>query len=286
MFRRNIKVCSQDYNQLYAGMVMIELMLSLALGFILLSILLSMYLVSQRAYDLQKSLQDIQDYAKTAITILNTDIKKAGYIGCRQLTKDFSVLSSLPYSITVQNRLFSRDGYIQVKHMSHPSGTLQETMKSYSTLSLDQEVRFSVGDIGVIADCQHAEIFKISSIKSTKQSQILIIANPLKTIFKKNTEVGKLEINEYFIEKKNTLHTGHASQYSLYMRDIHHKKTELVPHINGMKITYSINQGNELIDVLADHIVDWSTVQGVSIDLEFNISSITKVWHTYISLRI
>ena len=79
--------------QSISGSILIELMLSVAIGLLLMSGLIEIYLTSQRAIKLQKQLLEIQTNAQLVSDILHTEIKKSGNIGCAKLTDEFPIIS-------------------------------------------------------------------------------------------------------------------------------------------------------------------------------------------------
>lgn len=268
----------------YSGTILIELMLAVALGLLLVSFLLGIYIASQRSYRLQAALTQIQDNAKTAITILKSDIRKAGYIGCPRLTHDFAVASYPPYSLTPQNKLVGGDSEIIVRHVEFPGVVLNELMRDDLTLYTSMDVRFSAGDTLVISDCKAAEIFQVKKIFFLQHLQKIIPTHPLHNRYEPYAEISRLEVNKYLIAKTKRKNQDGSPVYSLFIEDINLYRTELVQGINRMQIFYSVDRGGKLIDTAADEIADWSKVVGVAIDLDLIAFPIKKTWHMYVAL--
>lgn len=272
-------------NKNIKGAILIELMMATGLSLLLLSFLLGIYLTSQHSYRLQAALNHIQDNAKTAIDILNSDIKKSGYIGCARLTVDFPMVSSVDYSLTPQNKLVGTHSEIIVRHAAFPSAELQETMHDAQTLDVSKETRFSAGDILLVSDCAHAEIFQAEAVSSSRASQKIIASHPLHHQFNQYAEVSCVEINKYFIAKTRRSNQDGSPVYSLFIEDISHHKTELVEGINRMQIHYYFVQKGKLTEISASQIDDGSKVAGIAINMELVSHPIKKTWYTFVSLR-
>lgn len=268
------------------GMAMIELLIACILSSGLLSILISIFLVSQHAYHAQLNLQTILNSALNAIDILNDEIKQAGFIGCRRLTKQFHVTSYASYSIKAINRIQENHHHLIVRHMSNPNDNLLENMKDNVTLSVTKVLHFYPGEIAIITDCERGEIFQIESVSEGKNFQIIRSNKKLHHLYKKQADVGKLEVNEYFIEKNMTMNKKLPDGgYALYMKNIKQKKFKLISNIDAMEMKYSLFENNELRDKTAKEVIDWSQIQGVSVRLSLIVNHVKKIWHTYINLR-
>jgi type IV pilus assembly protein PilW len=65
-----------------AGLTLVELMVSLALGLLLFLVLIAIYLNSRQAFNAQNNLARMQEGARVAIDVLSREIRATGYIGC------------------------------------------------------------------------------------------------------------------------------------------------------------------------------------------------------------
>jgi type IV pilus assembly protein PilW len=262
-----------------SGLMLIELLAACAISLLLLGGLLTIYLNSVRVSALQAALYEAQDQARSAIDILNSDIHRAGQIGCAKLTADFSLLAYPPYSITPRNKLFSQNEHeITVRYADYPPAVLLETMNNPALLYVSKNKNFKPGEIAIIADCSHAELFKIAAVHSLHNSWRIVPEVPLHELYAVNAEVSRLVVNRYFVAA-----TRHGSM-ALYAQDVTGRHMELVEGIKKMKIYYSIEQGGKVNDVAVSEVGDWSKVVGVGIDLEVEHASIKKTWHSYAAL--
>lgn len=277
-----------DYPSACKGITLIELLIAMTLGLLLLSIMLGIYLAMQKSHHLQTAINNIQDNARVAISLLSADIRKAGNIGCAKLTKDFLLTSHTPYTLSTQNKLTGahtgNSASITIRHASFPSAALVEPMQDDSILYVTRIPKFKVGDILLIADCKQAEIFKVEYVAFMHGLQKIIPQTALHQHYEAHAEVSQLEINHYFVDKTSRHDTTGAPIFSLWKQDLN-TKSELVEGVYRMQIRYAIEQQGSLIEVAASNVQDWSKILGVAIELEMGAGPIRKIWHAYIALR-
>ena len=265
------------------GETLIEWMITVAISLLIISSLVEIYLASQRGYHVQDALNHLQDNAKTASDFLKADIQHAGYIGCPLLTNDFPIATySNEYSITPQNKLIGTDTQLTVRRLTFPNVVLKN-MQDASTLYVSKEVTLHAGDILMISDCYHAEIFQAQTVSSSQSSQKIITTTPLQNKYELYAEVGEFTINTYYIDKSDHHEKDGSPIYSLFVKTID-GKTELVAGIHHMQLAYSLYQEGKLIDVPANKVTDWSSIVGVAIDLDLHSSQINKTWHVYVAI--
>src|SRR5438128_340840 len=95
----------KKFDQKKQGFSLIEFLLALTLSLFILSIVSTIYLLSQRHLMSQIALSKIQENIHLLSEIFHTEIHQAGYIGCPKLTENFPIKTISPYDLTVQNKL-------------------------------------------------------------------------------------------------------------------------------------------------------------------------------------
>lgn len=267
-----------------SGILLIDLMISIAIASLLIAFLLKVFLITQNNYHLQAALNHIQANAKTAIDILSEEVHKAGYIACPKLTQDFPIRSYQIYSITSQNKLTGTDTELLIRQAEYPNVVLNESMYDDSILYISNEMHFSAGDILIISDCKQAEIFQVAAISIYQKAQKIISTQPLHHRYTQYAEVSKVKINKFYVAKTGRMHTDGSHVYSLFMEDIKQRKIELVDDINYMRILYLLTSNNEVVEESAQEVKDWSRVIGAAIELEVVSPPLKKIWHMYATL--
>jgi hypothetical protein len=251
-------------------------MISVAIGLLLLSCLTEIYLAVQRNLHIQTRLTQIQTNAQLALDILQTEITKSGNIGCAKLTNDFPIATHHLTAMTTDTKLMGSSNQITVRYAEFPSAEVQAAMQDRVRLEVSDNVRFKSGDVVIVSDCSHAEIFKIASISRRNGVQEIIASEPLQYTFKTHAELSHVIINSFYVC---------ANSHSLCMRDYQHHQTELVNDVQSLRFLYSQWQNGKLIDLPATAIHDWSAVVGVAVDLLIGTPDLSKQWHDYVSLQ-
>lgn len=257
------------------GLTLIELMTSLAIGLVLLALMVEIYLDAKGAQQVQVAINDIEFNAKRTITILASEVKRAGHIGCARLTADFPLNQN--NVINVGNIIHGSDKEIQVRYSDLPGAAYKDM--NAGTLLVSDDIQFNDNDVLMIADCKKAEVFHVKSVKTIDHTQYIIPNAPLINAYDDNAEIGKVIINRYFV--------GHNEEgKSLYVEDIDNKKLALVDNVTDLTFKYTIKQGNQIIDVPANQVKDWSLVIGVAADIKIaaKMPALEKIWHMYVAI--
>lgn len=253
------------YPSLSLGVTLIELILTLSISLLLLSVMMAMYLTSEHSHHLQFALSEIQENAYTTIHILDEEIHKAGYIGCAKLTQDFAIISKDSYSLSSKNALVVKQHELVVRHASFPYASLKKITNDLLTLDVDNNVKFAKGDWIIISSCQQAEIARISQLSQNTIRQRLTLDKPLHCRFAENTEVSKLEINRLYIAPTKRWDKSGMRVSALFLENIKKRKIELVENISQLNFKNSKS----------------------SIEFDFKSSSsiYKKHWYSYIALN-
>lgn len=259
------------------GLTLLELMLALAISFLIFDALLTIYLSAQKNQSMQAALNSIQENAEIAAQFLRQDIQQAGYRGCARLREGFPVADTL----TVTNRIFGTNNSVTVRHASAQSGILLENMSDNSIINTASA--FKAGEVVLISNCSNAEIFKIKKVSGVNNQKIFS-ETPLTQRYDKNSEISNFEINTYFIAATDRKTIDGKTVMALYRQNINNRKTELVEGIDNMQITYDIDQSGEVLTVQADQVSDWSKVLGVRIAMHVSALNLSKTWFIYAAL--
>lgn len=256
----------------FQGFTLVEMILGLSLALLVTSIIISIYLAAEKNFRLQTVLSNIQENARTAMSFLDSDLSMAGYMGCAKLTDDFPITSTTPFSLKNNNKILiegnTRTNSITVIHANVDHADLTRDMITNSVLYTSLEPVFKQDDILIISNCKSADIFQVKNIINLQNEQKIIPQQELSTLYDKNSEVSKLQINKYYIA--DTLRGPNAHLYALYMTDMINRHTlELVENIDAMKIAKTEN-GLQMKLIFS------------SVDHSFPLK---KTWNYYVALR-
>lgn len=183
----------------HSGVSMIELLVSLALGMILLLGVVEVFVNSKKTYRVQDALSEMQENARFAVDILLKDLRLAGYLGCGNLNRiepevitgltnyrQASVVqgfqnngnlswaptppSELTTSTTVNEITAGPDSdLIAVMSAGACSAQIQSDMASASAniaIAASNDCGFANNDIVMVSDCASADVFQITSAPS------------------------------------------------------------------------------------------------------------------------
>ena len=262
------------------GMTLIEAMVVMVLECLIIYLLFDIFVNVERRHQIINQLNEIKYTGQTAIDLLNSELHQAGYIGCQSLNKANPVISHVPETITLENRIVGYQNGVSVRHRSERSVQLLKKMHDYSHMYVSYDIKFHSNELLMISDCQHAEIFKLAKVTSTGHGQQLTLVTPLTFLFDKTAEVGRLEINKFYLDKPK--HPNEQT-YAIFLENIHHEKFELIDKIQQMKLNYLVLQKDQLIELTVDQVTDWSTVKGVTVELRLQQPNFKKTWYAYIS---
>ena len=277
----------------YKGLTLIELMFALLLSCFCMAVLTKTYLATHRHQRFIQAVNTFQDDVRIAIFFLQTAIHSAGYTGCGFLSEEIMIIPKDNIVLNQYNRISTyqtkemkpnSEGF-SVTHTSFAKNQLQEKMVQSNQLIVSTDVTFAVNDAIVINDCVHAEIFIIQNILNQGNRQILMSA-PLHYLYKKNTELSRLEFNAFYVGKTERTQPDGSPLYALYSKDNAGRKQELVANISEMKILFSEHTGFLLQEKKWQNIADWSQVKGVDIQLTVDNPHLHKSISLYAALSV
>ena len=224
-----------------SGVTLLEMMAAVVISMVLILLLTSMYVNMHHVLASQHAMQAQQNSALNVIDIIRDEIGMAGHIGCARLSSEFIVHSLSSYSLSIDNFMVVNPRNITVRYQSFPGDVLLNDSSSRAVLMTDASVRYRSGDILVISDCLHAEIFQASDVVMRGYIQHITPITPLRYQYHKYAEIGLLVIRQYYLDRDHTL----------TRRDIDGRKTEIMSGVNNLEFvmtTGGINFSFQTID--------------------------------------
>lgn len=236
------------------GITLVELMISLVIGLILISLLFKIYITAHRSYQLQTDLNYIRHGADRTIAVLSSELKQAGYIGCLKLNNDFPDIDYSSYHLNANNKIEIHDHMLVVQHASYQHAMLL-SMQSVNILLANRDVLFSTGDYVIISDCNHAELMQIKSIKQNAQYQFIESVKPLQHSYNQTAELSLFIVNRFYIADTHRRYTNGQPIYALFIKDIHQQTSEVVEGVHNMDIK------NNKMSVAIDFVIYTPSLQ-------------------------
>lgn len=267
------------------GFGLVELMVAMAIGLILMSIIFQIFVSNKESYQIITSITSRDEGARYAIDLINSEMKTLGYRGCVReegdTTNNFnSNIYSYKYNEVIRGfegtgRGFSPDlpfdsdsisknSDVLVIRPTNPRGynVINNMDLSTHSATLSGTSGLNVGDPVVISDCAIASIFKINSITGNTIGYESSTAIPKE--FNRGSQVHKLYTVAYFIQASaddnNTL--------SLYRKLNNDSPQELIRGIENLQVLFGVDENNDFsVDEYkkSNNINDWNQVLSVKI---------------------
>ena len=175
-----------------AGFSLIELMLALALGMLVVTGIVQLFLGNTVAYNLLTGQARLQENGRLALDFLSTAVRNAGYFGCAPERENilyglngsgnsiflanaewpvqaFHNGGGVPSQAGLPNTAISDAGadVLTIRTMGQPQLRLQQVLQpdeSPVVPAVGGDSPFDTGDIVVVADCDQAVIFNVTGV--------------------------------------------------------------------------------------------------------------------------
>ncbi len=210
------------------GITLIELLVSLALGMILLLGVVQVYVSSKKTYIVQNSLSEMQENARFAVGLVFKDLRLAGYLGCGNLSRitplvptglanyvDDSVVTAFEntggsnWSPSLPSEIETGTGVngvvpapdsdvLSVMSTGACSSSLTSDMASTTAdISIDagNSCDLSSNTVALISDCSSADVFEVTSVSGAGG----IAHDALNKAYTTEAEVLKIRSVSYFV---------------------------------------------------------------------------------------
>lgn len=285
------------------GMTLVEVMIAVVLGSLVVLAVVNLFIGNNRNNRIQEGSSRIQENARYAVDLLATDLREAGFAGCRNFRKQIRDIAT-PAPATE----FTLDNVIQGYNATGAGWTpalpadiavlpgtdvirTQRAVSCGATLTADMDnapdnvlvkdnnCNFGPagGDLVMIADCETAHIFRTTNA-STSLAHGTFCLNTACLSGKKygaDAEVMKLETKTYFISRRGGLATTNPP--ALFEITNGGNANELVEGIDDMQVLYGVDAigaggvtGDDVLDddyETANDVPDWSTVISARVSL-------------------
>ncbi len=287
-----------------AGLSLIELMISMALGLLLTVIVLQIFLGSKNTYRAVENHSRLQENGRYLMDEMSRDIRMAGYLGCSKNAKINLMVKSTADAWLMFNEavhgyesadastgltaaeVLSGTDIIRVQRASAADANLTGNLESDdANFKLDgNPEKFAADETLIISDCASADVFCATAV-STAAKKITIAhaascnegtAPKLSKLYGADAQVMRLSTNTYYIG------TGkEGCKANMLCRKVLKGKElvveELIDGVENMKIQYGEDtDGDSTANrfVTAASISDWNNIVSVRLNLLFRSNDI------------
>ena len=298
------------------GIGLIELMISITLGLIIVAVVIQVYVSSKSTFRMQAALSGLQENGRLAASYLSQDIRMAGYMGCPFIDEFGSPSPKIPFAPVVafpqadlsfdanniirgfdtvsggtsiygtaasamnaNGGVVTNTDVLVVREAMNQSYSLQTNMTTKSAdITLSAPLSgINNGDYLVISDCQHADLFMLSSGSGTSTIKHTTPANStanLSTSYQANSaQVYGFQIITYFVGYTNRTTAGGNPIYALFVRKSTGSRVttdELIEGVRDMQLSFGLDtnaDGYADSYVAASGVASWSQVVSVQVNL-------------------
>lgn len=258
------------------GLSLIELMISLALGLLVVLAVTYVFAGSRANYRHQDALSAVQESGRISLEVLTRDVRMAGYPGCgnlpflRHLSPDFSndvaiggvfnADAAVPDSITITRGSSSSTSVVGMP-----------AVNQVQLVDVDALGGVAVGDQLLITDCAYTEVFQVGGVAG----DLVTAAVVLNRQYGAGSLVMRLESVNYTVAGNELRRNGQG----------------VAGGVANMKVFYGVDNDT---DRSADNYVtnpgaavptNWPNVVSVRVNLTVTDRDITMPFSTTITLR-
>jgi len=280
-----------------SGLTLIELMISMVLGLLLVSVAAGVMISNSQSFRTGKSLSQIQNSARMGFELMARDIRQAGSIPCGSGINIDNLLDNplnptLPWYLNWENNGNGQfTGYSAndtISNMPTPLNRVSGTeavavsyIESYGSSLVASGIdsyrfsraqsQFNSGDVVFVCDSSKASVF-IANISAPNSNNIVTItaaasttpignANQQPGTFEKNAVVGKLKSRVWYVGDNSN---GNKSLYLAELSGSTLDAIEIAAGISDLKFEYRLGDTSDFKSAAAIGN-DWPLVNAVKI---------------------
>jgi type IV pilus assembly protein PilW len=278
-------------NSRQTGLSMVELLVAMAIQFILLGGMVYVYTNSKVMFTVNEQLSRVQENGRFATDALLYDIRMSGYAGCRSIKEIApNIIANSPpafENITDSLTVYENgSGWTNPTTLTRVAGsdviTLQSTRGSGAPLTGNMSAdnaNIQIGgnpdglvanDLILISDCSNADLFRASSVSNGTTVTIahannVNTNNRLSKAYQDDAQIMSFDAHTYFIA------TGANGEPGLYLHSFNfNTATLLAEGIESMQLLLAEDTGGDQqpdVYVNAAAVIDWEAVIGVRVGL-------------------
>ncbi len=247
------------------GFSLIELMISIALGLLLISLVVPVFVSNVQTFNFSTGVSRSQESARAALTELSRNIRMVGYTGCN--SREIPIVNSTGielFNLSPSLRGHERSGTEAVPELQGANVTLTPAADAITLKTLvdvkavvtapvpiaaqQVEVRSGhsvvAGDTIYIGDCEAGTVVKVAQASAER----LTLATPLMGArrYAAGVDLHKVEVVTYFLAESQ-LHTNNQSTApsSLWRRVNTDEPQELVVGVQSLQFLYGFDTSGD-----------------------------------------
>ncbi len=200
---------SHSLRRSQAGLTLVELMISVAVGLLLLSAVVSLYFANKTAFRYQEVGSRLQENGRFAIETIAHDIRNTNYTGCGSISIHSNVVtdftsnwwldsrsmirgfdSTTGYPVDLAGASTSSDALIVMYRDNESELMITAHDATNARFTLGNNHPFEKGEILYATDCRRATVFQMSGPSSGPTAQVEHVAGTTTTPGNCSQELG------------------------------------------------------------------------------------------------
>ena len=296
---------------------LVELLIAMTLGLILIAGMITVFEGNRRSSELNSTMADLQESARFALNAIARDTRMSGFQGCtdinnsrlnvvaKNLPAGFDFASQATFGSLVASNTWNPAhplGFTPPSHIPVVPGThaliLQFGEGNFARLNsqmsdagvpdksgavvVNGQTSLQAGDLAIIADCDVADIFRVTAASFSGGTTTLSHAasgnnGNLSKAFGapasiSQTTVSPFESNTYYIGDAGRTNDNGDPIRALYLQSLPYTTAnppvELIRGVDNMRVAFGMRSGNTLRYVTPDNSAfDASLVESVQVGL-------------------
>ena len=260
-----------------AGFTLVELLLTLGLSAFIMSTAYILFASQQQTYAGQQAIVNSQEVGRVATTLLRDRLRQAGGLGCSNWHAQLPFYNKttaleewvpqqaqdkvsgyhadndqwspvLPAYLTGRVRA-GTDVLIIHQAYEQAANLLQDMSHAQAPLFAPQDLNLQVNDVLMVADCQQADMFKISHL-SQRGGQWVIdhqppnnVSNQLSKAYTRTAQISVVQNAAYYVGDTGRRYLNDQPIYALYQFNGQHQ--ELLEGVTGLRVWYGVDSNND-----------------------------------------
>ncbi|QBR85357.1 hypothetical protein E3983_07985 [Legionella israelensis] len=285
------------------GFSIVELMVSIALGTLIIATVGEIYLSNRTTNTIQAALARLQENGRYANFLLSKELRMAGFHGCGNQSKinTTNLVSNQPNLSDYDIAIKGYDGLSSSFSPSLPTyltanpvpgnDVLEIRMASFHSVNLtsdmnqtnnpvlvDDRLGIQAGEIVMITDCSVADIFKAGANTNATAITHTVsnnTSNHLSIPYLTNAQVMRFFYYVFYIKDTGRTNAQGQPILALYRQNINGVEEEIAEGVEQMQITYGVDtNGDRAADsyqsaAQVNSANNWNSVISVNINLLF-----------------
>lgn len=223
------------------GTSLLELLISLFVASLLMTLILQQYLITKRQYTQMHGLLEQSIELQMVTDLIRDSVRMAGFTPCVGISSLYSIdrrSGRTGLSAIVLNG--EKNTALQINKMNENFATVVQQLGP-SQLLLQTDTDYEEREAVLIADCYHAEVQQIRTVNKTKAGTVLTLTKSLAFDYITPIYLGEWVEERYFIQ------TNKTGRPALFYKHMHAE--ELASFIQSLAVKLNFIRGKMIVEV-------------------------------------